>query len=66
MNMRQVNFSQGTKRLTCWVEDVPALNRPRVELTLKGEEGRWAIDGVGNLVIDKAQLITRWAVGGLQ
>lgn len=62
--VRQANLSQGTRRLTAWIDANPKLRRG-VQVTLKGESGRWTIDHLGALVLDRSALNSRWAVGGL-
>lgn len=62
--VHQVSLSQGTRRLTCWIEKRPAV-RKGVDVSLKGKDGRWRIDAVYSPVLEAEDINRRWAVGGL-
>jgi hypothetical protein len=61
--MVQVRLRQGTTERVCWIPAGLKLS-PGFQITLKGEDGWWAITGLYNQVPADV-LHTDWRVGGL-
>lgn len=61
--VRQLHLSQGARRLTCWVYDLPSL-RVGTRVSLKGEPGWWYVEAAYPR-LGASQINRNWQVGGL-